>query len=210
MHDTWRWQIALDAGFHPLPCEAAALAAPSQALKPETRDLVIEDLHGPRVSGHPKVGIVPSQHGSKPSSVMVDGPVHALAEFFLNLSEFGEPGATLRLSPDDKGSVLSSTVTEMREAEKVERFWSVVAPLAPALSSKSAELDQAGLVGVQAERKGGQPFLKIKQKAFRILPVLEAGDAVISIAHDDHIPGCMASPPLRDPQIERVMKVDIR
>ncbi len=179
MHDTWRWQISLDAGFHSLPCETAALATPSQALEPETRDLVIEDLHRPRVSGHPKVGVVPSQHGSKPSSVIVDGPVHAHAEFFFNLPEFGEPGATLRLSPDDKGSVLSATVTEMREAEEVERFRSVVAPPAPTLSSKSAEFDQAGLVGVQAERKGGQPFLKINQKAFRILPMLEAGDAVM-------------------------------
>jgi hypothetical protein len=60
-----------------------------------------------------KIGDIPdlflgiSQRGSKPSTVIVDGPVHARAEFFLNLSEFGEPGATLRLWPDDKDPFFS-------------------------------------------------------------------------------------------------------
>src|SRR5450759_2401215 len=122
MHDAWRWQIALNAAFHLLPCEAVSRTTPSQALKPETTDLSIEDLHGPRVSGHPVVGVVPSQHGPQPSSITVDGPVHARAELFLDLSEFGEPAATFRLSPDDEGPVLSSAVTKVCEPEEVERF----------------------------------------------------------------------------------------
>ena len=40
--------------------------------------------------------------------------------------------------------------------------------------------------------------------------MLEAGYAIIGIAHDNDIAGGMASPPLRGPKIERVMKVDIR
>ena len=148
MHDAWRWQISLDAGFHSLPCEASSLPASSQALKPETTDLVIEDLHGPRVSGHPVVSVVPSQHGPKPSSITVDGPVQARAEFFLDLSEFGEPGTTFRLSPDDKRPVLSSAITKVCEPEKIERFRSVVAPPASAPGSEPAELDQTGLIGV--------------------------------------------------------------
>lgn len=210
MHDAWRWQIALNAAFHLLPCEAVSRTTPSQALKPETTDLSIEDLHGPRVSGHPVVGVVPSQHGPQPSSITVDGPVHARAELFLDLSEFGEPAATFRLSPDDEGPVLSSAVTKVCEPEEVERFRSVVTPPASASGSEPAELDQTGLIGVQTERETGQPFLKIKQEAFRILPVLKASDAVIGIAHDNHIAGRLASPPLLGPEIKRVMKVDVR
>jgi len=46
----------------------------------------------------------------------------------------------------------------MREPEEAERFRFVFAPLASFFGSKPAELYQAGLIGVQAERKTSQPF----------------------------------------------------
>ena len=60
--------------------------------------------------------------------------------------------------PNNKGPVLSLSVAEMREPEEVERFRFVFAPLASFFGSKPAELYQAGLIGVQAERKTSQPF----------------------------------------------------
>src|ERR1700674_2768223 len=143
-----------------------SLTTPSQALQPETSDLVIDDLHGPRVSGHPVVSVVPSQYGPKPSSIAVDGLVHAGTECFLDLSKFGEPGSTLCLPPNDKGPILSSAVTKVCEPEEVECFRFAIAPPASAFGSEPAELDQTGLIGVQTERVTGQSFLEIKQKAF--------------------------------------------
>ena len=73
MHDAWARQVAPDAGFHLLPRDAPSLAATSQTPEPETGDLVVKELQGPAVFGHREVSVVPSQHGAKPSTVLVDG-----------------------------------------------------------------------------------------------------------------------------------------
>ena len=97
-----RRQVSLNAGFHLFPRKASSLSAPSQALEPEATDFIVEKLHGSEVSGHPVVGVVPSQHSRKPSSIAVDGPVHAYAEFFLDLPEPAAQGFASRLPADDK------------------------------------------------------------------------------------------------------------
>jgi hypothetical protein len=89
MHDAWARQVAPDAGFHLLPRDAPSLAATSQTPEPETGDLVVKELQGPAVSGHREVSVVPSQHGPKPSTVLVDGLVHLRAEIVLDLPELG-------------------------------------------------------------------------------------------------------------------------
>jgi hypothetical protein len=39
------------------------------------------------------------------------------------------------------------------------------------------------------------------QKTLRILPVLEAGDGIVGVTHDDHVAGCVALAPLLDPEV---------
>jgi hypothetical protein len=42
------------------------------------------------------------------------------------------------------------------------------------------------------------------------VPVLEADDGVIRVAHDDHVAGRMTATPLPDPQVVDVVEIDIR
>ena len=48
------------------------------------------------------------------------------------------------------------------------------------------------------------------QKAFRVLPVLEAGDAVVSVAYDNDIASRMTLPPLLRPKVEDIVEINIR
>jgi ABC-type nitrate/sulfonate/bicarbonate transport system substrate-binding protein len=94
--------------------------------------------------------------------------------------------------------------------QEIERLRLALAPLCPALGSVSAELKEAGLFRVQAERELCQAFLEIDQETLRILPVLESDDCVVGIPHDDHIAPCVAHAPLLDPEIVDVMEIHIR
>jgi len=67
------------------------------------------------------------------------------------------------------------------QPQEVERLRLALAPLCPALGSVSAELKEAGLFRVQAERELCQAFLEIDQETLRILPVLESNDCVVGI-----------------------------
>ena len=98
----------------------------------------------------------------------------------------------------------------MREPQEIERLRLALAPLCPASGSISAELEEAGLFRVQAERELCQALLEIDLETLRILPVLESNDCIIGIPHDDHIALCVARTPLLDPEIVDVMKVHIR
>jgi hypothetical protein len=40
--------------------------------------------------------------------------------------------------------------------------------------------------------------------------VLETDDRVVGTAHDDHVPGGLASPPSLDPQIVEIVDMDVR
>jgi hypothetical protein len=187
-----------------------SLAASSKALKPDESDRVIETAHGPIVPGRTVIGIGPLEHSPEPSTIYVDGPIHPDAEFIFDPTDLGEHDLALRLASDDKGSVLSSPVTEVRESEEVERLRFALAPPASVSGSKPAQLDQASFVGVQTERKASQPFLQIRQKTFRVLAVLEAGDTVVSVADDNDIASRTASPPLLRPKIEDIVEINIR
>src|SRR4051795_5404772 len=44
----------------------------------------------------------------------------------------------------------------------------------------------------------------------RVVPVLEADDGVVRVAHDDHVAGRAAVTPAPDPQVVDVVQVDVR
>ena len=83
-------------------------------------------------------------------------------------------------------------------------------PRPPLVRCMAAELDQAGLVRVQGQRELRHPVLQIRPEPLGVGVVLEAGDEVVGVAHEDDVAlGMVASPPLC-PQIEGVVQVDVR
>ena len=76
---------------------------------------------------------------------------------------------------------------DMGEAQKVEGLRLAMAALAAVSRRIAAELDQARLVRMQRQREPAQPLAHLRQKPLGIGLVLEAGDDVVGVAHDDDV-----------------------
>src|SRR5271166_6676443 len=74
---------------------------------------------------------------------------------------------------------------------------------------KAAELDQAGLVRMERQRKLIQPLTHRLQEASGVGLPLEARDQIVGIAHDYHVARGLAPPPALGPEIEDIVQVDI-
>lgn len=94
------------------------------------------------------------------------------------------------------------------EPKKIERLWFSQTTPRPAIGCKFAELDQAGLLRVQAQCKLRQSRLQFDQEAFRIRLVLEADNGVIRVPNDNHV-AIRTATPLLDPQVVDVVQVDV-
>ena len=55
-----------------------------------------------------------------------------------------------------------------------------------------------------------EPRLEVGKELLRFVPVLETNDRVVRVAHDNHVAGGASPPPLVDPLIINMMKVDVR
>jgi hypothetical protein len=73
----------------------------------------------------------------------------------------------------------------------------------------AAELDDAGLVRVERERKRLEPFPHRLEEAPRVGLVLETEDQIVGVAHDDHVSLGFALAPLRGPEVDDVVEVDV-
>src|SRR5260370_28015015 len=105
------------------------------------------------------------------------------------------------LAPElEAGAVLPGAAV-VCQPQEIERLRLALAPLCPASGSISAELKEAGLFRMQAERQLCQAFLEIDQETLRILLLLESNDFIIGIPHDRHIPPCGAPAPLLHPEL---------
>jgi hypothetical protein len=58
--------------------------------------------------------------------------------------------------------------------------------------------------------KASEPLLEIGKELLCFVPMFEANDRVVRIAHDDHVAGGALLPPLVGPLIIDMMEVDVR
>ena len=63
---------------------------------------------------------------------------------------------------------------------------------------------------MKIQSKTSKPLLEIGKELLRFVPMLEANDRVVRIAHDDHVAGGASLPPLVGPLIIDMMEVDVR
>jgi hypothetical protein len=121
----------------------------------------------------------------------------------------------LELSPKPLGNGLAlngetapfpSLTAEVSETQKIKRVRFALTPATPTGNGKTAELNQAGFIGMKRQTELHQADSKIRQEAFRITSMLEAQDEVVSVADDDHIAAGVTSPPSVCPQVQHVME----
>jgi hypothetical protein len=49
------------------------------------------------------------------------------------------------------------------------------------------KLDEPRLVGMKVQSKAGEPRFEIGKELLCLVPVLEADDSVVRVAHDNHV-----------------------
>ena len=99
--------------------------------------------------------------------------------------------------------------TNVSEAQKVERL--TATPTLPFASgcATAAELDQAGLVGVQVQAKLVHPGSQGIQADFGVLFMLKANDKIVRVADNYALPFGMSLTPLVNPQVENIVKENV-
>jgi len=96
------------------------------------------------------------------------------------------------------------------EPEEVERLRFPEALSSPAGNRLPSKLNEPRLVGMKSEPEACEPCFEISKELLCLMPMLEADDGVVRIAHDDHPAGDASLPPPVDPQIVDVVEVDVR
>ena len=97
----------------------------------------------------------------------------------------------------------------MSEPQKIERFRFSLSEPCPLLGRMAAEPDQPGLVRVQRQFERAQSLVQVVQKGLCLMLMLETNDLIVGKAHDDHVAVCLGLAPSVDPQIVRVVQVDV-
>ena len=60
---------------------------------------------------------------------------------------------------------------------------------------------------MEVQRELSKSFSQIIQETLRILPMLEAYNTIVAIAHDDHVAGCMALAVVRKHSVRRSARI---
>src|SRR6202007_558113 len=111
--------------------------------------------------------------------------------------------------PQHHELAFASSAAAMREPQEVKGVWLALSPAASVVSGEAPEFDQPRLLGVQLQTELAQPVSHRSLEAFGIIAELAPHAPIAGIPPRDHVAPGMALPPLLDPQIERVVQVDV-
>src|ERR1700730_11670068 len=136
-------------------------------------------------------------------------PVHSMSQCLLDFPERRAHAVAARLPPDPEVTPLGFIENE-HEAQELEGFrFGTSAPLA-VLRRKATELNQAGLLRMKRQRELPQPVAHRVPEAASVVLMLEAHDCVIGVSDHDHVARGLAPSPAFGPEIEDVMKINVR
>ena len=133
--------------------------------------------------------------------------------------------------PSPQVSLISRSLARKRSRRDFRRSWKRPFRERPQMWVKPRKLNVSGLPrprplrfvaawrpnsirrvlsGCRCNAKSARRSRQSVQEPLGIVPVLEADDNIIGIAHDDHVAGGVASSPAFGPQIEDVVQIDVR
>ena len=210
MTDGRQWQPAGDEAPHTIPRDTAVLAAPRQRAVPAPADLEPKDPQRILVHGHSVVSDVSTHHRLQPFTHFGDGFVHPSLKFGVHLVQFRLQPFANRLPQHRKPPVASLLHADVRKAQEVERLRFPFSTSLPVLDRKRTKLQQPRFLGMQFQVEPSHSFGEFRPKLIGIRFALESNHDVIGKAHDDYVAMCTLLTPRLDPQVEHVMKIDVR
>src|SRR6266478_6189099 len=210
MTDGRQGQPAGDEAPRAIPKHAAFVAAPRKGAMPEPPHLDPKQIQRRLVHGHPVVADVSTHHRLQPSTHFGDGFVHPSLKL-------GFPFVQLRLHPfADRlpqhriHSIAPLLYADVRKAEKVERLRFPFSTSLPVQDRERTKLQKSRLLGMQFQVELSHSFRKFRPKLIGIRFVPESNHDVVRESHHDHIAMRALLTPCLDPQVEHVMKIDVR
>src|SRR5215469_12533033 len=209
MANTSQWQPMGDEALHPLPEDAAVLAAPRQCAVPEAPYLEAKQPQRRCVHRHPVITDVSTHHRLQPLALFGDGFMHAPPKLGLHLVQLRLQSLAYRLPQHRKHSVAPLPHANMREAQEVERLRLPLSTSLPVLDRQRTEFQKPRLLGMQLQVELLHSFLEFRPELVGIRFAVEPDNGVISEPHDDHFPMRSFPAPRLGPQIEHIVEVNV-
>src|ERR1700719_591713 len=210
MADGRQRQPASDEAPHAIPKDAAVLAAPRQRAVPEPPYLEPKEPQRVWVQGHSVIPDVSTHHRLQPLALFGDGFVHASLKLGFHLVQLRLQSLAYRLPQHREPSVTPLLYADVRKAKEVERLRFPFSTPLPLVNRMRTKLQKSRLLGMQFQVELSHSFRKFRPKLFGIRFAVKSNHDVISKSHHDHLAVCTLLTPCLDPQIEYVMKIDVR
>jgi hypothetical protein len=210
MTDARQRQPASEEAPHAIPEDAAVLAAPRQHAMPEPAHLESEKPQRRCVHGHSVIPDVSTHHRLQPLALFGDGLVHTTLKFGFHLIQLRLQPFAYRLPQHREPSITPFLYADVRKAKKVERLRLPFSTLLPVVDRERTKLQQARFLGMQFQLELLHSFRKFCPKLIGIRFAVESNHDVIRESHHDDIAVRALLTPHLDPQVEDVVKVDVR
>src|SRR5580658_1412950 len=203
-------QPASDQAPHALPENAAVLTAPRQRAMPEPSHLEPKGPQRVLVQGHSVVPNVSTHHRLQPLAQFGDGFVHPSLKLGSHLVQLRLQPFAYRLPQHRIHSIAPLLHADVGKAEKVERLRLPFSTPLPVWDRKRSKLQQSRFLGMQFQVELLHSFGEFSPKLIGLRFVPESNHDVVRKTQDDDITVRPLLPPCLDPQVEHVMKVDVR
>ena len=210
MTDGRQRQPASDEAPHAIPTDATVLAAPRQRAMPEPPHLESKKSQRRVVHGHSVIPDMPTHHRLQPLALFGDGVVHSSLKLGFHLVQLRLQPLAYCLPQDRKPSVAPLLYADMRKAKKVERLRFPFSTPRPAVDRIRTEFQKSRLLGMQFQVELPHSFGEFRPKLIGIRFAVKSNHDVIRVSHHDQIAVCTLLTPRLDPQVEYVMKIDVR
>src|SRR5580692_3936165 len=210
MTDRRHRQPASDEAPHTIPPDAAVLAPPRQRTMPKPPDSESKQRQRRLVHGHSVVSDVSTHNRPQPLALFRDGLVHAPLKLGFHLVQLRLQSFADRLPQHREPSVTPLLHADVRKAEKIERLrFPFSAPL-PLVDRIRTELEQSRFIRVQFQIELLHSLREFRPKLIGIRFAVKAHHDVVCKTHDDDIAVRPLLTPRLGPQVEHVMKIDVR
>ena len=208
MKDSWTGKPVFHQAGESLRAEAIALAATPERAPPQPPHEETEGRQSGAVGRHRVVLEVPPHYLTQPFPDNRYGVVHPLPQLRFQFPQLGPHPVSPRL-PHQQEIPLPAASADMGESQKVERFRFTQSTSRSPCRRMAAKFEQARLLRVQLQAKLSYPLPECFQKAAGFPFVLEAGDDVVGIAHQDDFALGLLAPPAMRPEVEHVVQVEV-
>src|SRR5260370_23366212 len=210
MTDRRHRQPASDEAPHAIPEYATVLTAPRQRAMPQPPHLEPKDPQRVLVPGHSVIPDVSPHHRLQPFTQLGDGFVHPSLKLGFHLVQLRLQSLADGLPQHRKPSVTPLLHADMRKAKEVERLRFPFSTPLPLVDRIRTKLQQPRLFGMQFQVELPHSFGEFCSELIGIRFVPESNHDVVCESHDDDIAVRALLTPRLDPQVEYVMKIDVR